>query len=131
MAKASGCRWFGLVSAAGASSHSSFLYSRTKGDTENALIDLELPHLFIYRPGLLLCDREEWRMAERVAGWFAPLMNLVTRGRAAIATDKLAKAMVNDLMETVVAEARGDRKASVKIISNQAMLDSIKLAGLV
>lgn len=58
-------------------------------------------------------------------------MNVVTRGRVAIPADQLAKAMVNDLMETAIAETRGDRKALVKILSNQAILDSIKLAGLV
>lgn len=131
LAKTGGCQWLGLVSSAGASSGSWFLYPRTKGQTEAALAALELPHLFIYRAGLLMCNREEWRSAERAASWIAPAINALTKGQTCIATETVAQAMIIDAMQAASAEARGEKIATVKIISNKAMVDLVKLAGCV
>lgn len=131
LAKRAGCHWFGLVSAAGANSGSYFLYAQTKGETEAHLIALELSHLYIYRPGLLVCDRDEGRWLEKIGVWMAPVLNFLTGGRAAISTDQVARAMLIDALETAVAVARGSPTPTVKYISNQAMSDTVKLAGLV
>lgn len=130
MAKEGGCKWFGLVSAAGANANSSFLYPRIKGETEADLITVDLPHLAIFRPGLLECSRTESRPMERVAGWLAPLMNLVSGGRAAIPTATVARAMLLDAMETTAAYKRGEPRVAVKILGNKAMVDSVKLADI-
>lgn len=131
LAKKAGCRWFGLVSASGANAGSYFLYPQTKGDTEDHLIALELAHLYIYRPALLICERQESRWLERLGIWMAPLLNFVTGGRAAIPTDTVARAMLIDALDTAVAVAQGEPRPSVKYISNQAMSDAVKLEGLV
>lgn len=128
MAKTGGCRWFGLVSAAGANATSSFLYARTKGQTEADMIALDLPQLAIFRPGLLLCSRTESRPLEQVAGWLAPLMNFVSGERAAIATSTVARAMLLDAMETTTAARRGEPSVAVKILDNKAMVNLVKLA---
>lgn len=130
MAKAGGCRWFGLVSAASADAKSSFLYSRTKGETETDLTALEFPHLFIYRPGLLQCNRAESRPLERMAGWLAPIMNFCSGGRAAIPVETVAKVMVQDTMDTAITEARKEHTVELKTISNKAMIDSARLLGV-
>lgn len=58
---------FLLVSAKGADSKSAFFYNKTKGDAEDAIIKLGLKSVTIYRPGLLLGDRNEFRFFELVS----------------------------------------------------------------
>jgi len=58
---------FLLVSSLGANAKSAIFYNRTKGEIENALKQLELPHLFIFRPSLLLGNRKEQRTGEKTA----------------------------------------------------------------
>jgi len=58
---------FLLVSSLGANAKSAIFYNRTKGEIENALKQLELTHLFIFRPSLLLGNRKEQRTGEKTA----------------------------------------------------------------
>lgn len=58
---------FVVVSATGANSTSKVFYNRVKGEMENALMALELKHLVIFRPGLLMGERSEFRAAEALA----------------------------------------------------------------
>ncbi len=55
---------FGLVSAAGAG-HPRGFYLQTKAEVEKALLDSGLPYI-ILRPSLLMGDRKEFRLAERL-----------------------------------------------------------------
>lgn len=56
-----------VISSMGADPGSLFFYNRVKGEMEAALRELGLPHLFIFRPSLLLGDRMEKRTGERMA----------------------------------------------------------------
>lgn len=58
LAKQEGCKQFHLLTAQGSNKNSWFLYPRTKGEAEESVMNLEFERLFIYRPGILLCDRE-------------------------------------------------------------------------
>lgn len=58
---------FLMVSSLGANAKSAIFYIRVKGEIENALQKLELLHLFIFRPSLLLGNREEQRTGEKTA----------------------------------------------------------------
>lgn len=58
---------FLLVSSLGANAKSAIFYNRTKGEIENALKQLKLPHLFIFRPSLLIGNRKEQRTGEKTA----------------------------------------------------------------
>ncbi|XP_059150878.1 oxidoreductase HTATIP2-like isoform X2 [Physella acuta] len=64
IAKAEGCKHFSIVSSQGADKNSGFLYPRTKGQVEEALKVMHFNRLSVYRPGVLLCDREESRPME-------------------------------------------------------------------
>jgi uncharacterized protein YbjT (DUF2867 family) len=66
-ARAAGVRKFLIVTALGADPKSSVFYNRVKGEIEQALARLELPELHVFRPSLLLGEREERRPAERLA----------------------------------------------------------------
>jgi uncharacterized protein YbjT (DUF2867 family) len=67
VAKRAGALRFMLVSSLGASSGSSFLYPRTKGECEAAVSALGFSTLVIVRPSFLLGARPEARPAEAVA----------------------------------------------------------------
>jgi len=64
-----------FVSAVGADPKSNFFYSKTKGELEKALVDLKLNFLGIVRPSLLLGERSEVRMMEKVAQKIMPKIN--------------------------------------------------------
>jgi uncharacterized protein YbjT (DUF2867 family) len=59
---------FALTSALGADARSWFLYPRTKGEVEEAIMALGFPSLTILRPGFLDGDRQEDRPVERAFG---------------------------------------------------------------
>jgi uncharacterized protein YbjT (DUF2867 family) len=67
LARQQGVRQFLVVSALGASPRSRVFYNRVKGELEEALADLGLPALHIFRPSLLLGERSEQRPGERIA----------------------------------------------------------------
>jgi uncharacterized protein YbjT (DUF2867 family) len=79
-AKEAGIEQFLLVSSAGADPRSSNFYLRTKGELERDLAALKLPALHIFRPGLLLGQRQEFRMSESMAQRIGPLLNSVMMG---------------------------------------------------
>ena len=63
---AGGATHFLLVSALGADAGSRIFYNRVKGETERDILALEYPHITIARPSLLLGDRRELRIGERI-----------------------------------------------------------------
>ncbi|MDM5316331.1 NAD(P)H-binding protein [Fictibacillus sp. b24] len=56
-----------VISALGANAKSTFFYNRVKGKMESQLISMNLPHLTIVRPSLLIGVRDEFRLGERFA----------------------------------------------------------------
>ncbi len=65
-AEASGVQTFALVSSAGADAKSSFAYAQMKGELDDAVSALSIPRVRILRPSLLVGDREEARLGERI-----------------------------------------------------------------
>lgn len=65
-ARAAGATWFALTSSVGARARSRFLYTRTKGELEEAIGRLDFPSLTILRPGFIGGDRVEKRPVERI-----------------------------------------------------------------
>lgn len=75
LAKAHGAQRYLLVSSMGANARSSVFYSRVKGEVENALAELGLPAVLIFRPSLLLGERQEHRFGESVAAAVTKVIN--------------------------------------------------------
>jgi uncharacterized protein YbjT (DUF2867 family) len=97
-AKAAGAEQFLLVSSIGANPTSGNFYLRTKGELERDLATLGFRALHIFRPGLLLGARQEFRFSEALAQRVGPLLNLMmwgplTRFRS-VHAETVAKAMV-------------------------------------
>ncbi|KAK8738562.1 hypothetical protein OTU49_003938 [Cherax quadricarinatus] len=113
-----GCSHFHLVTAANANKNSFFLYSKTKGEVEELVQKLNFPRLSIYRPSLLLCDREESRPLEKVA-------QIVVRGfdwrnKISVGTDTVASAMIANTLETQ--PSTKSEEAKVEILENTDIL---------
>jgi uncharacterized protein YbjT (DUF2867 family) len=79
-AQASGASHFLMVSALGADLRSRVFYNRVKGEAEAAVSELGFEQVTIVRPSLLLGDRAELRLGERVAAPFAKLLPRSVRG---------------------------------------------------
>ncbi|WP_409298609.1 oxidoreductase [Peribacillus sp. SCS-26] len=62
-----GAERFLIVSSMNADPDSSIWYSRMKGELEQQLNRIDLPSLSIFRPSLLLGNRNEFRLGERAA----------------------------------------------------------------
>jgi uncharacterized protein YbjT (DUF2867 family) len=62
---------FSVVTAMGASSSSSVFYSRVKGELQDALAGLSIPHVHVFQPSLLLGERASARLGESIGAWAA------------------------------------------------------------
>lgn len=69
---------FLLVSAVGADKASMFFYNQVKGEIEAAVNDLDFWAVHIFRPSLLLGNREEQRIGEQIAMNVSKVFNFVT-----------------------------------------------------
>ena len=76
-----GATQFLLVSAIGADPKSRVFYSRVKGETEAAIRALPYQGIQIFRPSLLLGERPQFRLGERIAMLGAPVLAALLFGR--------------------------------------------------
>jgi uncharacterized protein YbjT (DUF2867 family) len=90
---------FILVSAIGADVNSQNFYLKLKGVTEESVAKQAIPQVAFLRPSLLMGDRKEQRMGEKLAQWFAPLFSPLLFGSARkykpIQADQVASAMIH------------------------------------
>jgi uncharacterized protein YbjT (DUF2867 family) len=98
-----GAKQFLLVSAIGADPGARVFYSRVKGEVEAAVRALPYRAVQIFRPGLLLGNRTEFRLGEKIATYLAPIVQPVLVGplrryRSIRASD-VARAMVRTARE--------------------------------
>ncbi|XP_053159919.1 oxidoreductase HTATIP2-like [Hemicordylus capensis] len=118
LAKTGGCRHFVLLSGKGADSSSIFFLLRVKGEAEARVEAFGFSHYSIFRPAVLLCDRQESRpvewMARKVLGavaYFSPMLSV----RYAISTATVARAMANNV---VIPGSEGQK---VEVLENAAI----------
>uniref|UniRef100_A0A8C6GBQ1 Protein HTATIP2 n=1 Tax=Mus spicilegus TaxID=10103 RepID=A0A8C6GBQ1_MUSSI len=99
LAKAGGCKHFNLLSSRGADKSSSFLYLQVKGEVEAKVEELKFDRLSVFRPGVLLCDRQESRPGEWLARkFFGSLPDSWASGYA-VPVVTVVRAMLNNLAE--------------------------------
>lgn len=67
LARRAGVRQFAVISAMGASESSLFFYNRVKGEMERMVQEAGLPAVYVFRPSLLMGDRQEHRPGEAAA----------------------------------------------------------------
>jgi uncharacterized protein YbjT (DUF2867 family) len=103
LSRANGATQFSIVTAMGADVQSSFYYNRVKGDVEQDLTALNYQTLLIFRPSLLLGNRQENRLSERLAEGamrlFSPLIPAKYKG---VEAAKVANAMLATAQQGLV-----------------------------
>lgn len=75
-----GAQHYLIVTAMGADPRSSIFYNRLKGEVEEGVKSVGLPSVSIFRPSLLLGERREQRLAERIAANLATPLSLLMVG---------------------------------------------------
>ncbi|KAK7066550.1 hypothetical protein SK128_007392 [Halocaridina rubra] len=116
--KEAGCSQFHLVSSQGANKGSMFLYIKTKGEAEDLVKELDFPYLGIYRPAVLLCDREESRPMEKCTQLL--MRGFDWRNKLSVHTYTVACAMVASTLKTAASDNVGEKK--VDIFENKDIL---------
>ncbi|MCM3596865.1 NAD(P)H-binding protein [Metabacillus idriensis] len=100
LAKQHGVKKVLAVSAIGADCDSMFYYNRVKGQMEDALRNMGLPSVILFRPSLLLGDREDLRYGEKMGEWAAKSFGFLFIGKLKIMkpihAKTVAKAMVKE-----------------------------------
>lgn len=99
LAKDQGVSQMLVISSMGADAGSRIFYSRTKGEMEEALSAIGFRSLHIFRPSLILGDRKEKRLGERLAAHAMTFLDRWMKGRVdkyrAIQASTIARAMIN------------------------------------
>jgi len=99
LAKENGAKAVMLVSSIGANAKSGVFYTRTKGETEQDIIDLDFEHTYIFRPSMILGDRKEKRTLEKNLQSIWRIINPLFIGKLnrykGFEARRIAKAMVN------------------------------------
>jgi uncharacterized protein YbjT (DUF2867 family) len=94
-----GSKNFFLVSALGANAKSKVFYNKVKGELEEAINKIEFKSFYTFRPSLLLGNRTEFRLGEKIMQIILkPISKLMVgsmKKYAAIESKFVAKAMYN------------------------------------
>ena len=97
IAKINGVKQYILVSSVGANFESSNFYLRTKGDLEKKIQSLDFQNFVSVRPSMILGDREEYRLGEKIgkvlSNLLSPLLFGSLRKYHGIEAAYVAKAM--------------------------------------
>ncbi|XP_015422139.1 PREDICTED: oxidoreductase HTATIP2 isoform X2 [Myotis davidii] len=121
LAKAGGCKHFNLLSSKGADKSSNFLYLQVKGEVEDRVEELKFDRYSIFRPGVLLCDRQESRPGEwLVRKFFGSLPESWASGHS-VPVVTVVRAMLNN------AVTPSDKKK--ELLENKAIHDLGKADG--
>ena len=99
MAEDNGVHQLLLVSSVGANAGSLFFYSKVKGQLEEAVQQSKFWSIHIFRPSVLLGERNENRFGEEIAGKIGKVVDRLTGGLLTkyrpIEAEVVAKAMVS------------------------------------
>jgi uncharacterized protein YbjT (DUF2867 family) len=99
IAKANGARSVFLVTAVGANARSSGFYIRTKGEVERDIVALDFDRTAIFRPSMIMGQRDEDRPRERlfIAAWgvLNPLLVGPADRYRGLTGEEIARAMAN------------------------------------
>uniref|UniRef100_A0A8C6S051 Protein HTATIP2 n=1 Tax=Nannospalax galili TaxID=1026970 RepID=A0A8C6S051_NANGA len=122
LAKAGGCKHFNLLSSKGADKSSSFLYLQVKGEVEAKVEELKFDRYSVFRPGVLLCDRQESRPGEwLVRKFFGSLPESWASGYS-VPVLAVVRAMLNNMVSP--------SSGQMELLENKAILHLGKASAL-
>lgn len=121
LAKAGGCKHFNLLSSKGADKSSSFLYLQVKGEVEARIEELKFDRYSIFRPGVLLCDRQESRPGEwLIRKFFSSIPDSWASGHS-VPVVTVVRAMLNNAVKP--------SNEKMELLENKAIHDLGKTDG--
>lgn len=86
-----------LVSSVGADTNSSNFYLRLKGEVEEAVGKMAIPYIGIFQPSLLLGNRNEFRLGEKISQLIMPLFSFAIPSKyKPISAKSVAQAMIKE-----------------------------------
>ncbi len=93
-----GIECFTVISAIGADANSNIFYNRTKGEMEQDVLEKNIPNIYIIRPALIVGNRKEKRLFEKLATQAFKMFNLILIGNLkkyrSVKSENIAKAMM-------------------------------------
>ncbi len=99
VAAKNGVKRFSVVSSLGSKPDTSNFYLRTKGEMEKAISTLNFESVYIFRPSLLLGERQETRTGEKIAEFLFKIIGFGFVGKLKrykpVQGGAVAKAMIN------------------------------------
>ncbi len=122
LAMEKGLQSFHFISSVGASSKSSNFYLKIKGEAEEKLASLKIPHLHIYRPSLLIGPRKENRLTEKIFMFTMPIFNPFMLGSAV----KYKTMQIENLSKSMIEMDRKVTNGQVEIHEYESIMKNIK-----
>ena len=93
-----GIKTFAVMSSMGANAKSSIFYNGTKGEMEQAVLELNIENTYILRPSMIGGNRNEFRIAEKIGSILMKVLNPIFIGTLRkyriIDADIIANAMI-------------------------------------
>ncbi|MBP6302526.1 MAG: NAD(P)H-binding protein [Bacteroidia bacterium] len=93
-----GVKQFIVMSSLGANAQSTNFYLRTKGEMEQAVLTIGLPGVVVVRPSMLLGNRKEVRIGEKIGQWLiialGPFLLGGLKKYRGITSQQVAQAMI-------------------------------------
>ncbi len=121
MAKDNGVKSVFVVTAVGADLKSAFLYTRTKGEVERDILQLDFEHTHMFRPSMLMGDRIEKRPLEktliRIWRWLNPLL---------VGTADRYRGITGEALATAIVNSASNQSDKVKIYHWREMIQLIR-----
>lgn len=100
--KRSGAAKMGIVSSIGADVHSSNFYLRTKGEMEQGVSKIGIPHTVFTRPSFLVGPRKEFRLGEKLITPLSFIINPLLFGKARKYRSIRASEVARNLIEATL-----------------------------
>ena len=116
-----GLQNFHFISSVGADSNSSNFYLKIKGEAETSLKALNIPCLHLYRPSLLIGQRKENRIAEKIFMAIMPVFNPLLFGQAV----KYRSMLIENLTKSMIAFDQNTAAESTEIHEYRGIMQSI------
>ena len=89
-----------LVSSVGANSSSKNFYLRLKGEVEQTLENLPIQYIGIFQPSLLLGNRNEFRLGEKISQLIMPIFSFMLPSKyKPVVAKSIAKAMIREAIQ--------------------------------
>lgn len=112
-----GSKQFLVVSAVGANASSSIFYSRTKGLMEEGLTKIGFESLYIFKPSIIVGDRKEKRMGEKIGIFISKILSPLMIGSLRNYRPINASAIAASMLKNALSNQHGKQ-----LILNDAML---------